>query len=88
MRMGEVLAARRGARGVTIHQAAAATGIRAHYLSALESDELERLAAPAFAIRHLRTYASFLGLEPEPLMKMMKTEVQEPGRGRSWSAFE
>jgi cytoskeletal protein RodZ len=80
MRLGEVLAAKRGERGLTIEQAAATTRIRAHYLSALESDELERLAAPVYAKGHLRTYARYLGLDPEPLVKMMKTEAQDPHR--------
>jgi cytoskeletal protein RodZ len=78
--LGEVLAARRGERGLTIQQAAAATRIRAHYLSALESDELERLAAPVYTKVHLRTYARYLGLDPEPLMGMLQTEPQDPRR--------
>src|ERR1700681_3318057 len=78
--LGETLAARRGERGLTIEQAAAATRIRAHYLSALESDELERLAAPVYAKGHLRTYARYLGLDPEPLVKMLHTQPQDPRR--------
>jgi cytoskeleton protein RodZ len=80
MTLGEVLAARRGERGLTIQQAASATRIRAHYLSALESDELERLAAPVYAKGHLRTYARYLGLDPEPLVGMLRTEPQDPRR--------
>ena len=80
MTFGEVLAAKRGERGITIEQAAAATRIRAHYLSALESNELERLAAPVYAKGHLRTYARYPGLDPEPLVAMMRVEAQEPRR--------
>src|SRR5258706_3399350 len=78
--LGETLAAKRGERGLTIEQAAAATRIRAHYLSALESNELERLAAPVYAKGHLRTYARFLGLDPEPLVAMLKPAPRDPGR--------
>jgi len=77
---GEVLAAKRGERGLTIEQAAAATRIRAHYLNALESNDLNRLAAPVYAKGHLRTYARYLGLDPEPLVAMMRMEGQEPRR--------
>ena len=77
---GQILAAKRGERGLSIEQAAAATRIRAHYLSALESGELGRLAAPVYAKGHLRTYASYLGLDPEPLVAMMRVEAQEPRR--------
>src|SRR6267143_6672538 len=80
MKLGEVLAAKRGERGLTIEEAAAATRVRAHYLSALESDELERLAAPVYAKGHLRTYARFLGLDPDPLVEMLHTEKQDPDR--------
>jgi cytoskeletal protein RodZ len=80
MRLGEVLAAKRGERGLTIEQAATATRIRPHYLNALESDELERLAAPVYAKGHLRTYARYLGLDPEPLIQMMKMEALDPRR--------
>ena len=78
--LGEVLAAKRGERGLTIQQAAVATRIRAHYLSALESNELERLVAPVYAKGHLRTYARYLGLDPEPLVEMLKLEAQVPRR--------
>jgi transcriptional regulator with XRE-family HTH domain len=80
MTLGEVLAAKRGERGLTIQQAATATRIRAHYLSALESDELERLVAPVYAKGHLRTYARYLGLDPEPLLELMKMEARDPRR--------
>jgi len=80
MTFGEVLAAKRGERGLTIEQASTATRIRAHYLSALESNELERLAAPVYAKGHLRTYARYLDLDPEPLVAMMRMERQEPRR--------
>jgi hypothetical protein len=80
MTLGEQLAAKRGERGLTIEQVAAATRIRAHYLSALESNELERLAAPVYAKGHVRTYARFLGLDPEPLVAMLKPAPRDPRR--------
>jgi cytoskeletal protein RodZ len=54
MTLGETLAAKRGERGLTIEQAASATRIRAHYLSALESTERERLAAPVHGSANAR----------------------------------
>jgi transcriptional regulator with XRE-family HTH domain len=78
--LGETLAAKRGERGLTIEQVSTATRIRAHYLSALESNELERLAAPVYAKGHLRTYARFLGLDPEPLVAMLRPASRDPRR--------
>lgn len=67
MTPGTLLAAKRGERGLTIQQAATATRIRAEYLLSLESDELESFAAPVYAKGYLKTYALYLGLDPEPL---------------------
>ena len=80
MTLGETLAAKRGERGLTIEQAASATRIRAHYLSALESNELELLAAPVYAKGHLRTYVLFLGLDPEPLVAMLNPAPRDVRR--------
>jgi cytoskeleton protein RodZ len=68
MTAGTLLAAKRGERGLTIQQAATATRIRAEHLLALESDELESFAAPVYAKGYLKTYARYLGLDPEPLV--------------------
>lgn len=78
MTLGEVLAAKRRERRLTVEQASTATRIRAHYLSALESDQLERLASPVYARDHLTTYARYLGLDPKPLLKLLKTETGSP----------
>lgn len=67
MSPGEVLAARRGERGLTIRNAAAATRIRPEYLLALESGDLGHLPPAVYAAGYLRTYATYLGLDPEPL---------------------
>jgi hypothetical protein len=79
MSPGTLLAAKRGERGVTIKQAAAATRIRAEYLVMLESDELDSFAAPVYARGYLKTYAGYLGLDPESLVKSANIE---PGRPR------
>jgi cytoskeletal protein RodZ len=77
---GEVLAAKRGERGLTIRNVATATRIRAEYLAALESDDLERLPAPVYAKGYLRTYARYLGVDPEPLVEMLQVGAQDPRR--------
>ena len=38
-----------------------------------------RLAAPVYAKGYLRTYASYLGLDPEPLVEVLRSPVQQPG---------
>jgi cytoskeleton protein RodZ len=78
--VGAVLANKRGERGLTIEQASAATRIRAENLLALESDQSERLPAAVYARGYLRTYATYLGLDPEPLVARVRAPVQDPGR--------
>ncbi len=80
MTLGETLAAKRGERGLTIQQAAAATRIQADYLKALETGDLQRLPAPVFAKGYLRTYARYLGLDPEPLVALLHTPAGDPQR--------
>jgi len=78
--VGAVLAAKRGERGLTIEQVAAATRIRAEHLSALEADEPGRLPAPVYAKGYLRTYARHLGLDPEPLVDALRSPAQNTRR--------
>jgi hypothetical protein len=78
--LGAVLAERRGERGLTIEQVALATRIRAEYLRALEADQPGRLPAQVYAKGYLRTYANYLGLDPEPLVEALRSPVQHPRR--------
>src|SRR4029077_7994473 len=80
MKVGEVLAETRSERGLTIEQASAATRIRAEHLSALESDEPGRLPAPVYARGYLRTYARYLGLDPEPLVDALRPPPHDARR--------
>jgi len=64
---GQALATRREERGLTIEQVAAATRVGADHLRALEADDAGRIAAPVYARGYLRTYASYLGLDPDEL---------------------
>jgi len=75
---GQALAARRGERGLSIEQVAAATRIRAEHLRALEADDLDSFAAPVYAKGYLRGYATFLGLDPDVLLVQLRTATANP----------
>jgi hypothetical protein len=64
--MGAYLRAARRRRRVSIERAAEETRIRANFLMRMESDEFDFLA-PAYARGFLRSYARYLGLDPDPL---------------------
>jgi hypothetical protein len=77
--VGGRLAAKRGERGLSIDQAAASTRIRAEYLRALEADDHQVFAAPVYVRGHIRTYANFLGLDPEELLAQLPRGMDAPG---------
>lgn len=69
MTPGQALAAKRAELGLAIEQAAAATRIQAKYIRALEADDLDRIPARVFAKGYLRTYAIYLDLDADPLVR-------------------
>ena len=70
--IGEILKEARLDRKLTIKAASEATAIRAKYLEALEADEFDSLPSPVQARGFLRIYASYLGLDAEPLVTAMR----------------
>ena|GEM_PF-2312959 len=78
MTPGSALAAKRGERGLTIQQAAAATRIRAEHLEALEADDLARFPAAVYAKGYLRTYARYLDVDAEPFIVALEKETVPP----------
>jgi cytoskeletal protein RodZ len=70
--VGQRLTQARNARQVELVDAAKATRIRAHYLRALEEGEFGDLPSPAQVRGFLRTYARYLGLEPQELFDLLQ----------------
>ncbi|GAB4322957.1 MAG: hypothetical protein Kow0010_04000 [Dehalococcoidia bacterium] len=66
--IGESLRRARAERGITIEQAAEQTRISAAFLRALEAEAFDQLPAPVYVRGFLRSYATFLGLDYEPLL--------------------
>jgi len=78
---GDRLREARSKMNLSLKQAAERTRIRADYLEALENMDPRGLPARAYAVGYLRTYASFLSLEPGGLVEQFKREVDtETGR--------
>lgn len=68
--LGGALRRAREELGLTLEEAAEATGIWPRQLRALEEDEpVEVFPGAAYARLYLRDYAVFLGLDPEPLLR-------------------
>lgn len=73
--LGSALAAARRARGKSLTEAEAATRIRAKMLEALERDEYDTLPSPAYVRGYIISYAKFLELDPQPLLKQYSDET-------------
>lgn len=67
---GALLRRQRENRGLSLESAAEATKIGKNYLAALENDRYADLPSPAYLKGFLRTYAAYLGLDPEQLIGM------------------
>ncbi|OGO36638.1 MAG: hypothetical protein A2W35_16640 [Chloroflexi bacterium RBG_16_57_11] len=76
--VGQELQQAREERSLSIDQAAAATRIRPHYIRALESGDFDALPSVAQARGFLRAYASYLGVDPDPLLRLLESQESTP----------
>ena len=66
--LGERFRAAREARGLSLSDVAEQIRIRSVYLGAIEDENWGAIGAPVYARGFLRTYARFLGLDPEEIV--------------------
>jgi cytoskeletal protein RodZ len=78
---GEKLRVLRESREITLDEIAESTKISKRYLQALERNEFEELPGGVFAKGYIRTYAEYLGVNPEPLLEAYVSELQSRGEG-------
>lgn len=78
--IGQQLRQAREAQHISQAKAARDTLIRIHYLQALEAGDLKAIPSTAQARGFLRAYASYLGLEAEPLISSLDgiAQITEP----------
>lgn len=75
--LGETLRQARLDKGVSLADAARETRIRRTYLEALEGEDPAALPAPVYTRGFLRTYAEYLGLNPQAML-----DLYQPGARR------
>jgi cytoskeletal protein RodZ len=63
--LGQRFRAAREARGISLSQVAEQIRIRSVYLAAIEEENWSTIGAPVYTRGFLRTYARYLGLDPE-----------------------
>lgn len=74
--VGATLRGAREAGGETIAEASSASRIRAEYIHALENEDFAVLPGWAHALSYVRTYAEYLGLEPSPLVRRAREQIE------------
>lgn len=67
--IGHILKTTRERKRISLSYAAAQTRVKIQYLELMERDDFSHLPAPAYAKGFLRMYATFLGLDPQPLVQ-------------------
>lgn len=86
---GAILKRCREYHGITLEEAAEATKVGANYLKALETDQTKEFASLAYLKGFLRIYASYLGLNPDDIMRLYeKMSSPDDSRGGVNSAGE
>jgi transcriptional regulator with XRE-family HTH domain len=78
---GELLKRAREARGLGLDAVANATRIARHHLEALERSDLDALPAGPFGKGYVRSCATLLGIDPEPLLQDYRVRERQRGRG-------
>lgn len=76
--LGKALSQARVARGLTLEDCERDTRISKRYLDALEREDWKVFPAPVYSRAFLRTYASYLSLNPAELMRLFQAQAEEP----------
>lgn len=75
--VGPVLRKAREFRGLTIDETARGTKLRADQLRALEDEDFDVLAGDVYVRASLRTYAAYLGVDPEEVVVTYGRQADE-----------
>ena len=76
--LGRILSETRIARGLTLDEGERDTRRAQRYLEALEREEFDALPAPVYCRAFLRTYAQYLGLDGNEILRLYPEKGREP----------
>lgn len=77
--LGEEFRRAREGRGLTISDVAERLHIRSVYLAAIEDEDWAAIGAPVYIRGFMRTYARFLGLDPEAMVARLSETTTTSG---------
>ena len=78
--LGQRIRAAREARGLSLSDVAQQIRIRSVYLAAIEDESWSTIGAPVYIRGFLRTYARFLGLDPEEVVAAFNRTQPAPAQ--------
>jgi hypothetical protein len=76
--IGSALQKARQLRGKSIEEAARETRMRAEYIEALEGEEFDALLGDVYVRGSLRSYSTYLGLDPSKVLTIYNRHFGEP----------
>jgi cytoskeletal protein RodZ len=77
--LGDEFRAAREARHLSLSDVSEQIHIRSVYLQSIEDEDWSAIAAPVYVRGFLRTYARFLGLDPESAVERFNADMGESG---------
>jgi transcriptional regulator with XRE-family HTH domain len=83
--LGDEFRVAREARGLSLSDVAEQLHIRSTYLQAIEEEDWSSIGAPVYVKGFLRTYARFLGVDPEHAIEAFGRTAPAPLPSRQWT---
>lgn len=83
--LGDEFRVAREARGLSLSDVAEQLHIRSTYLQAIEEEDWPAIGAPVYTRGFLRTYARFLGLDPEHAIEAFTHSTPSAPPAKQWS---
>lgn len=80
--IGEILKEERQRHRLSIEKLAQKTRIKVKYLKALEANQFIKLPAATFVKGYIKTYASVLGFDHQPLIAILRRDFKESVKGQ------
>lgn len=83
--LGDEFRVAREARGLSLSDVAEQLHIRSTYLQAIEEEDWSAIGAPVYVKGFLRTYARFLGVDPEHAIEAFAHATPAPPASKQWT---
>ena len=83
--LGDEFRVAREARGLSLSDVAEHLHIRSNYLQAIEEEDWAAIGAPVYIRGFIRTYARFLGIDPEHAIEAFNATVPSAPPTKQWS---